>query len=498
MEEITVDFTNLIYQVCKRWRILLIGMIVGAILADVAGVALNIRRISAKKAEMVEKEVEDNDLVDVTALKAVLNEKEIIEVENAAASYSAYMKTNNAQLTYYCDSILMQMDANEVPTLTLQYYIDNYYKTEYPVVASADNASDIGTALGNYTFSGAVCSKVSETLGWTKEVAYIQDLISFESEDHTLTVKVVAPEEADCKQIGAIIKSQINEAVKKLQDVYGAFEVKLVMEEYVVTASQDLMTAQITQLSNIYSGRNDFRTSVTSFTEAQKVYYDALIENYFKENDTSVSNIVSGDADEQNNTNRDVDLSVSFIHLKYILLGIVAGFFVCAVWICIQHIGSGMLLVKNDMSEGFDISVIGNVKTDDMKKKNIVDRIIERIFRSKGPQFSQEEQLRMSAAAIRIAAEKEGMHKIYISSAANCEKTKQVESALVSLLEHQGVNVLNGASIAYDPESLENMSGCDGTVLVEGVGCSLYKDILTEKQLCEGSHVPIIGAVVVE
>ena len=498
MGEISFDLKNLIYQICKKWRALLLGMLVGAILADLAGVALNIRRVSALKAEIAEMEAEEDVLTDVAELKAVLNEKEIIEVENAAASYSAYMKTNNAQLTYYCDSILMQMDANEVPTLTLQYYIDNYYQVEYPIVSSTDNASDIGTALGNYASSGDVCAKVSETLGWTKEVAYIQDLISFESDGHSLTIKVVAPDEADCKQIGTIIKTEINDAVKKLQDVYGAFEVKLAMEECVVTASQDLMTAQITQLSNIYSGRNDFRTSVTSFSEDQKAYYDALIENYFKENDTSVSNIVSGEADEQTDTEMDVDLSVSFIHLKYILLGIVAGFFVCAVWICIQHIGSGMLLVKNDMSEGFDISVIGNVKTDNMKKKNIVDRIIERIFRSKRPQFSQEEQLRMSAAAIRIAAEKEGMHKIYISSAANCEKTKKIESALVSLLEHQGVNVLNGASIAYDPESLENMSGCDGTVLVEGIGCSLYKDILTEKQLCEGSHVPIIGAVVVE
>ena len=498
MGEITFDLKSLIHQICRKWRVLLIGMLVGAILANVAGVVNNVRQVSVLESELATQEAEENDLTDVTKLKAQLTEKEIIEVENAASSYSAYMKTNNAQLTYYCESILMQMDANEVPTLTLQYYINNFYKTEYPVINKTDNTWDIGKALGNCASSGKVCEKISEKLGWNNEVSYIQDLISFEMSGRSLTIRVVAPQLSDCDQISIIIKDEINEAVGRLQEVYGDFEVKLAIEESMITASPELLNSQISQLSNIYSGKTDFRSSVANFSEAQKNYYNALIENYFMENSTSVSNIVSGATDEKNEETVEYDLSVGYIHMKYILLGIIAALLVCAAWICIQYLGSGMLLSKNDMQEGFSISLIGSIQSEAANKQNCVDRLVERIFRSKGPQFSQEEQLRMAAAAIRIAAEKEGMHKIYISSAANCEKTKQVESALVSFLVKQGVNVMNGTSIAYDPESLENMSGCDGTVLVEGIGCSLYKDIMTEKQLCEGSHVPIIGAVVVE
>lgn len=498
MEEITIDLKNMIYQICRKWRMVLIGMIIGAIFANLAAIALNIRQASAVEAEMAKQEMEENDLVDVTELREVLSDKEILEVENAAASYVAYMKTNNTQLAYYCDSILMQMDANEVPTLTLQYYIDNYYKAEYPVIETIDNASDIGNALGKYALSAAVCNKVSEKLGWSNDIAYIQDLISYGCSGHSLSIKVIAPESKDCEQISEIIKKQIDEAVVKLQSVYGDFEVKLAMEECIVTASPELLSQQINQLSNIYSGKNDFRTSVANFSGDQKEYYDALIENYFKENNTPVNNIVTSIGEEENEDTVEEKMNIQYIHVKYILLGIFIGLVICVGWLCVHYICSGTLQMNNDIQEGFGLSVIGTVKSEATKKHNVIDNFIEWIFRKKGMQFTQEEQIRMAGAAIRIAAEKNDMKKLYISSAANNEITKQLEKELVSLLKKQGVDVENGVSIVYDPESLERMSNCDGTVLVESTGQSLYKDILTEKRLCEGSHVPIIGVVVIE
>ena len=103
----------------------------------------------------------------------------------------------------------------------------------------------------------------------------------------------------------------------------------------------------------------------------------------------------------------------------------------------------------------------------------------------------------MSAAAIRIGAQKAGMHRLYLCSSANDENTRQNMDKLAAMLEKQKVEVQTGASVVYDPESLECMSGCDGLVLMESEGYSLYKDILAEKQLAEGSHVPILGSVVI-
>lgn len=487
------------YQVCKKWRVIIIAMLVGAVLADVAAIALNVRRVSALKAQMEAAESQDQEetAIDTAKLRAALSEKEGREVEKAAASYIAYMKTSDAQLAYYCDSILMQMDPNKVPTMTLQYYIDNGYKAEYPVVASVDNAQDIGTALGNFASSGEVCKKIADKLGWSNDITYIQELISFEADKHTLTVKIIAPEEADCEKMGSVIKAEISQFVSNLQEVYGTFEAKLAMEECIVAASQELMTAQTAQLTNIYSTKSDFRTSVTSFNEEQKVYYEALIENSIGEN-VEPLDMISDGAEEDSEENALLNLKVEYINIKYILLGVIFGLILSVVWICIQYISSGFLMAKSDMKEGFGISVIGRVKIENMMNKNIIDRMIIRIFRSKGLQFTQNEQIQMTAAAIRIAAEKEGMKKLYVSSASDNKGTDQIKNDLVELLIKQGVNVMSGISIAYNPESLEDMSGCDGTVLVEGIGHSRYKDILIEKQLCEGSHVPIIGAVVVE
>lgn len=502
MEEITVEIRSLLHHICKKWRIVLVWMLLGAVLADAAAVMKNIRTVRAIEEQVEEEPAEETELENTDVLCAALTQKEAQEVENAAASYLAYVKSCNKQLAYYCDSILMQLDANRVPTLTLQYYIDNYYKAEYPVVLTADNAADIGNALGNYASSDSVCNAVAKKLNWDKESVYVKELITFTCEEHTLTIQVVAPEIEDCKKIGDIIKTQIDTAEQELQAVYGEFEARLALEESVVAASQILMTQQTTQLTNMYSSKSDFRTSISSFTEDQKKYYNALINNAFAQDetlsqDTGEEILETEDTEDSQETEEKV-MTVQYVHMKYIVLGILAGAFLCVCWICVTYICSGLLRTPKDIKEGFDLKVIGTIRQEGRKTKNPIDCLVEWIFRKKGPQFSREEQLHMAAAAIRIGAQKEEMNRLYITSSANNAVTEQFREELTALLKKQQVDVQTGTPIVYDPESLEHMSSCDGLVLVESVGHSLYKDILAEKQLSEGSHVPVLGAVVIE
>lgn len=499
MDEITLNFKNLMYQICKKWRVLLIAMLVGAVLADMAAVGMNIRRVSAIKVQLqASDEEQKDDTIDTDALRAVLSERESKEVEKAAASYMAYIKISDAQLAYYSDSILMQLDPNKVPTLTLQYYIDNGYKTEYPVVDSVDNAKDIGIALGNFASSGEVCEKIAKTLSWDSDITYVQELISYENEEHSLIVKIVAPEKADCEAMGNIVKQEISQCVSKLQEVYGIFEAKLAAAELVVAASQELMTAQFSQLSNIYSSKSDFRTSIASFSEAQKKYYEALIENSMRSVEGESFEILANHEDNDNEEIAQPDITIKYIHLKYIIVGLFAGLLISAFLILVQYIGSGMLMMPNDVQDAFGIPIISSIYSVEEKNRNMIDCLVERIFRGKKIQLTMEEQLSMSATAIRIAAEKGGMNRLWISSVADDQGTVQIKERLTNLLKMQGTMVFSGPSIVYDSESLEKMSECDGIVLVEGLGYSLYRDILKEKQLGEGSHVVIVGAVVVE
>lgn len=39
MEEITVEIKSLLHHICKKWRVLLVWMILGAVLADAAAIA---------------------------------------------------------------------------------------------------------------------------------------------------------------------------------------------------------------------------------------------------------------------------------------------------------------------------------------------------------------------------------------------------------------------------------------------------------------------------
>ena len=95
MEEITVEIKSLLHHICKKWRILLVWMILGAVLADAAAVVNNIRQVKAINAQaMAEEEAEEEkkvQLEDTEELCSDLSKKEIKEFENAASSYLAYV-----------------------------------------------------------------------------------------------------------------------------------------------------------------------------------------------------------------------------------------------------------------------------------------------------------------------------------------------------------------------------------------------------------------------
>ena len=70
MEEITVEIKSLLHHICKKWRVLLVWMILGAVLADAAAIAKNFRQVEAVKAQQME-DSEESSLEDTEELKAV-------------------------------------------------------------------------------------------------------------------------------------------------------------------------------------------------------------------------------------------------------------------------------------------------------------------------------------------------------------------------------------------------------------------------------------------
>ena len=166
-----------------------------------------------------------------------------------------------------------------------------------------------------------------------------------------------------------------------------------------------------------------------------------------------------------------------------------------ALYVGMRYLLSGKLRTSADISECFGVTVIGKVKKNEKKSK--IDAWIKSIFYGEDG-FSYEEHIRMVCAGVRIAAQKHGYEKVYITSASNNDVIKKCMSEIGDGLKEQKVCVESGPSIIYDPESLEKMASSDAVVFIEEIDGSRYQDIKTELEKAHMNQNAILGCVVLE
>ena len=144
MEEMTISVKDLLLRILLKWRMILVWMLIGAVVLDGVGYVRSARAVKlAQEAIKTPEDDEEQMLLAVSQAEEKLSTREVSEVQTAVGTYLSYQKEYQDTLAYNTNSIKMQLDPNKVPTMMLQYYIDNHYQAVYPVIEARDTTSDI-------------------------------------------------------------------------------------------------------------------------------------------------------------------------------------------------------------------------------------------------------------------------------------------------------------------------------------------------------------------
>ncbi|MCD8010915.1 MAG: hypothetical protein LUF34_09100 [Lachnospiraceae bacterium] len=496
MDEITIDIKDCIRQILLKWRQICICMLLGALVLGAVGA------MRAYQALQVETALNDADEAgesleaesEFQAAKEALSDRETQEVAAAAQLYVSYYEELANTMEYVQNSAKMQLDPNCVPTLVLQYYIDTDYQVVYPIIDEKDMTEDIINSLIARADTAAIYERVAEGLEGEPAGSYVQELISFGSSKDLLTITILGLDEEYCETIAEVLKSVVEEEVEELQTLYGEFEITLTSESFSEEVNTSLLSSQQAQVTSMNNIRTAINNLTSGMTDDQKTYYYLLLDRTIMENVSEETET----EEETEETAESESISVQWINLKYILLGLLAGAFLAIVWYGLRYILSPYLRVSEDMKDVYGVRVLGELAgtQNETASRNVIDRWILSLFRSGTDELSEEERLRMICAEVRITAEKASMKRIYLTGTGSAE---QMESAARQLSEKLGgeiETVCIGKSVVLDPESLEALAASEGAVLVEQIGSSRYDDVKRECELCALNHVSVIGSVV--
>ncbi len=497
MEEMTISVKDLLLRILLKWRMILVWMLIGAVALDGVGYIRSAR--AARQAQEALKSPEDDEkqmLLAISEAEEKLSAREVAEVKTAVGTYLAYRQDYQNALDYNTNSIRMQLDPNSVPTITVQYYIDNHYQAVYPVIEARDTTSDIIASFASKVTNTTVCVRIVQELQWNIDSAYVQELISaYQSADDIMTISVMGQDEEACEKMMAIIQQVVENETAGLKALYGDFDLSVLHKQYYEGASASLLSTQQTQITGLNNIKGAMNNITSTMTDEQKEYYAALLDKELVEE--------TGDgqeAEEEIKQDAADQPQAKMINLKYIVLGIFVGAFLACCWIAFRYLISASLRVKEDLEEVFGTPLLGSLTVSEVGNRFLgaIDRFIVSLFAGGRPKFSEEERIEMICAGIRIAAGKADMQSVYVTSACHDEKSEQIRELLCDKLQGEVKAICQGKSVVYDPESLERMVSADGVVLVEMVDASPYADIQKELELCKMYKIPVIGSVVLE
>lgn len=383
-------------------------------------------------------------------------QKQEIEEYNAKiAEYdSAIEDTQNAiaeadkqieSLQEYIDnSIYMQIDPNNIQTVSVQYGLK-----------TSNNVGNILNSFITYINDGGLKEELSDTDEDLK-VKYWRDVVSCYQSSNNLIVTVVHSDMDQAKRIMSIIKERVMNYVPKVKNLQGDFSLEeLKTSEYVKTDTGVVNNQNNNRnnLKNYTTNRADLNNKLIGFQNSKKTYIEKNEPDNLKAADTNTKVLM----------------------VAYILLGILFGAVIAFVIVALKYILGDTLRTANDIKES-DLSLLGTYSALNQYKPD----------------------LERSKMEVEVLAKAKNADKVFFYVMSDDEVSKKVAKDYEDSLKVSGIAVETGSNISESAEELKKMIACGNCVFIAEVGKTTYRQLEQQTRLCERFQTAVLGCVVVE
>ena len=112
--------------------------------------------------------------------------------------------------------------------------------------------------------------------------------------------------------------------------------------------------------------------------------------------------------------------------------------------------------------------------------------------------FSTEEAVSLAVSRAKIQGEKSGISKLALIGCGMEKNMGGIPDSMAAKLAESEIQAVVIDNVLYNSESVEQIGGMDGAVIVEKAGCTLYKEIADEIELLKRQEIKLLGCIIVE
>lgn len=468
-------------------------MLVLGVVADLYYVKESSSNAAAVESQTIEEESIETQIRNV---KENLTEDEMQQVDRVYTMYAYNEDSYQENAEYLDSSLLMQLNPEEIPTVLLSYQISRNISEEEirnimtmyeSTLLDETSCADIVDVIGKKYKNTAVKELVSITDNVNNNSVILQNV-----ESGVLNIRIYALEEKQCEKIADVIKKRMQAYTEQLQQVFGEFSVQNISEQYYLSSDSTVSTQKMNVVSAMNSAYSYMNNVTNVFTEDQLTYFNLLT----KPLDESM-NQEERDTAEQNVA--DTAVKMNYFSTKYVLVGLIAGAFLVALWYACVYIISQTVKDADDLKVVTGLPIFGTVLSNGkLDKRNKVDKWIDSLFSRGKKKEDDAVLLERICHEIELQAKKKEVKNILLTSSAGNEDIALIMDKVQQKLTELGVSAVKSDSIASDSiEALEQLQKADGVVFVEQLMKSSREDIRKETELCSRYQVEMLGNVAV-
>lgn len=464
-----IDFSDLFKHLLMSWKMIVIFAVIGAILGNGVGIYGSVKQIKEKKNEVVLTQAEKEELAAKAAEDAIkkakksLSQREIDETERAIMLYRSAQEKYNKELEYMDNSILMSLDANNVATIKMQYAVDNHYSVEYPVIDKKDNTSLIAQSICSMIVDEELVQNLADSMEFEGASNYIEELIKVDWSNGTVSITILLADKVYSDDVMQKVNERVLKISKELRGIYGEFDVNKIDFSCKYQVDTEVLDKQTSQLASLNSMKKTMLEQTSGLSDNQKEYYAAILDESNKYDIDSLDEEMDGSGIQDN---------IEWIHLKYLLLGLLVGVFLICGFKMLFYIVSDSLKTKEDLERYFNLALLGEVSLGGKDKL---------------------EQLQILTTTIQLKAKSCNIHKLYLATTSEgAEMASLLEELKTSLGD--SVEVIKcGTKLHSNAAALVEMTEMDGVILVEQKGKSRIRNMLVALGKCNSCNMTILG-----
>ncbi len=465
MEEREISLIDLLVEILLHWRMFLLWMVVGAVLLGGFSYVRFSNTIQQQQAETKKTE---------QAPEEWLTEEEMRNVNYVVAYENAYLSKEE----YFAESLFMKMDSNHISMGEATIVIE---------AQDRQDSCDIEKIYEGIVRSSELFARIAKELDI--EAAGVEEMISLRGSGQELAgvnsfrLVVMDSEEGRCQIMLEEIIAFLEEKQPDVESAYGEHGLIVADKSFGVVSNAVVADKQQKVLNDIATMKRVLSEEKEKLSDTELRYYGLL---------------TSDESIEEEPDSETVD--APGISVKYIILGMGMAAFLYAFILFMIYIFTARIRSTDNLQELYNIPQLGMIPADKNHKKigGFIDRWILSLRNHNKREFTEEEALELASVAIKMSAGKETLGEICLIGCGLKERSLDACEKIKTQLEDENIRVYILNNVLYDAQAMGELEKMKGAVLVEGVGSTLYQEIVEELKILNRQGIKVLGGILVE